>query len=109
MCIDKLDYMVNEYNNAYHKTIKMKPIDAKYNTYINIDINDKEPKFKVGDHVRISKYKNIFAKGYTPSSSEEFFVIKETKNAVPWTYLINDLNGEENIGTFHEKELENTN
>ena len=65
--IDKLDYIVNEYNNAYHRTIKMKPIDVKDNTYINIDkeVNDKDPKFQIGDHVRISKYKNIFAKGYT--------------------------------------------
>ena len=61
---DKLDNIVNEYNNTYHRTIKMKPIDVKNYTYINIDkeVNDKNPKFKVGDHVRISKYKNIFAK-----------------------------------------------
>ena len=65
--IDKLDDIVSEYNNIYHRTIKMKPMDVTYiNTYINIDkeVNDKNPKFKVGDHVRISKYKNIFAKGY---------------------------------------------
>ena len=63
--IDKLDNIVNEYNNAYHTAIKMKPIDVKDNTYINTDkeTNDKDPKFKVGDRVRISKYKNIFAKG----------------------------------------------
>ena len=79
--IDKLDGIVNEYNNAYHTTIKMKPIDVKDNTYINTDkeTNDKDPKFKVGDHVRISKYKNIFAKGYTPNWSEEVFVIKKVK------------------------------
>ena len=67
--IDKLDHIVNEYNNTYHRTIKMKPIDVKDNTYVNSDkeVNDKDPKFKVGDHVRISKYKNIFAKGYTPN------------------------------------------
>ena len=66
--IDKLD-IVNEYNNTYHKTIKMKPTDVKDNTYINIDkeVNNKNPKFKVGDRVRISKYKNIFAKGYSPN------------------------------------------
>ena len=76
--IDKLDDIVDEHNNAYHTTIKMKPIDVKHNTYINADkeINKKEPKFKVGDHVRISKYKNIFAKGYMPNWSEEAFVIK---------------------------------
>ena len=73
--IDKLDDIVNEYNNTYHTTIKMKPIDVKDNTYINIDkkINKKDPKFKVGNRVRISKYKNIFAKGYTPNWSEEIF------------------------------------
>ena len=71
--------------------------------------NDKDPKFKVGDHVRISKYKNIFAKGYTPNWSEEDFVIKEVKNTVPWTYAISDLNGKKIIGTFYEKELQKTN
>ena len=67
--IDKLDDIVNEYNNTYQTTIKMKPIDVKDNTYINTnkETNDKHPKFKVGDRVRISKYKNIFAKGYTPN------------------------------------------
>ena len=109
--IDKLDDIVDEYNNTYHTTIKMKPIDVKDNTYINADkeINNKDPKFKVGDRVRISKYKNIFAKGYMPNWSEEVFVIKEVKNTVPWTYVINDLNGEEIIGTFYEKELQKTN
>ena len=88
--IDKLDDIVNEYNNTYHTTIVVKD-----NTYINTDkeTNDKDPKFKVGDHVRISKYKNIF--------SEE--VIKKVKNTVPWTYVINDLNGEEIMGTFYVK------
>ena len=109
--IDKLDDIMNEYNNTYHTTIKMKPIDVKDNTYINTDkeINNKDPKFKVGDHVRISKYKNIFAKGYTPNWSEEVFVIKKVKNTAPWTYVINDLNGEEITGTFYEKELQKEN
>ena len=109
--IDKLDDIVNEYNNAYHTTIKMKPINVKDNTYINTDkeINNKDPKFKVGDRVRISKYKNIFAKGYTPNWSEEVFVIKKFKNTIPWTYVIKDLNDEKIIGTFYEKELQNTN
>ena len=86
VCIDKLNDMVNEYNNnAYHRTIKMKPVDVKDNTYTNFkkEVNDKDPKFKVGDHVRISQYKNIFAKGYTPNWSEEGFVIKKVKNTVP--------------------------
>ena len=84
----------------------MKSIDVKDNTYIDFgkEVNDNDTKFKVGDHVRISKYKNIFAKGCTPRS-EEIFVIKKIKNTVPWTYVINDLNGEEIIGTFYEKKL----
>ena len=67
--IDKLDEIVGEYNNTYHRTIKMKPVDIKDNAYIDFkkEFNDKDPKFKVGDYVRISKYKNIFAKGYTPN------------------------------------------
>ena len=83
--IDKLDDIVDKYNNTYHTTIKMKPIDVKDNRYINAykEINNKDPKFKVGDHVRISKYKNIFAKGYMPNWSEEVFVIKKVKNTVP--------------------------
>ena len=101
-----LDDIVDEYDNTYHNIIKMKPINVKDNTYINTskEINNKDPKFKVGDHVRISKYKNIFAKG-----SEEIFVIKKVRNNFPWTYFINDLNGEEIIGTFYEKELQKTN
>ena len=109
--IDKLDDTVNEYSNMHHRTIKMKPVDVKDNTYIDFqkEVNDKDPKFKVGDHVRISKYKNIFAKGYTPNWSEEVFVIKKVKNTVPWMYVINYLNGEKIIGTFYEKELQKTN
>ena len=108
--IDKLDDIVNEYNNTYHTTIKMEPIDVKDNTYINTDkeINNKDPKFKVSDRVRISKYKNIFAKGYTSNWAEEVFVTKKVKSTVPWTYVIIDLNGEEIIGTFYEKELQKT-
>ena len=108
--INKLDDIIDECNNTCHTTIKMKPVDVKDNTYINTDkeTNDKDPKFKVGDRVRISKYKNIFAKGYTPNWSEEVFVIKKFKNTVPWTYVIKDLNDEEIIGTFYEKELQNT-
>ena len=109
--IDKLDDIVNEYNNTYHRTIKMKPVDVKDITYIDFkkQVNDKDPKFKVGDNVRISKCKNIFAKGYTPNWSEEFLVNSKIKNTVPWTYVINDLNGEEIIGLFYEKELQKTN
>ena len=84
---DKLDDIVNKYNNTYHSTIKMKPVDVKSNTYTNSskEINDEDPKTKIGDIVRISKYKNIFAKGYVPYWSEEVFVIKKVNNNVPWT------------------------
>ena len=79
--INKLENIVNEYNNTYHTTIKMKPVDSKDNTCINFskEVDDKDPKFKVGGHVRISKYRNIFAKGYTPNWSEEVFAIKKVK------------------------------
>ena len=104
--IDKLDDIVNENNNTYHRTIKMKPIEVKDNTHNDSikEVNDKDPKFKVVDHVRMSKYKNIFSKGYSPNWSEKVFVIKEVKNTVPWTYVIYGLNGEEIIGIFYEKE-----
>ena len=109
--IDKLNAIVNKYNNTYHTTIKMKPIDVKDDTYINTnkEINYNHPKFQVGDYVRISKYKNIFAKGYMPNWSEEVFVVDKIKNTVPWTYVIIDLNGEEITGTFYENELQKTN
>ena len=84
--IDKLDDIVNKYNNTY-STIKMKPVDVKSNTYIDFseEVNDKNPKSKIADNVRISKYKNVFTKGYNPNWSEEVFVIKKVKNTVPWT------------------------
>ena len=106
--IDKLDNIVYKYNNKKHRTIKMKPTDVKGNTYIDFgkEVKDNDPKFKVGDHMRISKYKKNFAKGYTPNWSEEIFVIKKIKNIVPWTYVINDLNVEEITGIFYEKELQ---
>ena len=76
--IDRLNDIVNKYNNTYHITIKLKPVDVKSSTYIDSskEINDKNPKFKIGDTARISKYKNVFAKGYTPNWSEEVFVIQ---------------------------------
>ena len=72
----------------------------------NENSNEKDPKYKVGDRARISKYKNIFAKGYTQNCSEEVFIISKTKNTVPWTYVIGYLNGEAITGTFYEKELQ---
>ena len=109
--INKLEDIVGEYNNTYHRKIKMKHVEFKNNTYIDFkkEVNDKDPKFKVGDHVRISKFKNIFAERYTPNWSEEVFVVSKIKNTVPWTYVINDLNGEKIIGIFYEKELRKTN
>ena len=108
--IDKLDDFVKKYNNTYHTSIKIKPVEVKDNTYIDFkkEVNDKNPKFKFGDHVRISKYKNIFTKGCMPNWSEEIFIIKKIKNTVPWTYVTDDLNGEEIIGTFYENELQKT-
>ena len=107
---DVLDDIVNKYNNAVHKTIKMKPMDVMGNSYAEFkeDYNKKGPKFKAGDHVRILKYKNIFAKGYTPNWSEEDFVVSKIKSTVPWTYLVSDLNGEKITGSFYEKELQKT-
>ena len=79
MCIYKLDDKVNKYKNTYCSTNKMKPVDVKSSTYIKYDkeTNDKDPKFKIGGIARISKYKNIFAKGYASNWSEEVFVIKK--------------------------------
>ena len=108
---DKLDDIVNIYNNTYHRAIKMKPVCVKSSTYIKSskEVNDEDPKFKIGDIVRISKYKNIFAKGYLPNWFEEDFVIKKVKNTMLWTYVICDLKGEKIAGTFYEKELQKTN
>ena len=108
--IDKLDDIVNKYNNTYHNTIKMKPVDVKSNTYVdsNKEINNKDPKFKISDIVRISKYKKFFAKGYTKDWSEEVFLIKKVRNTVPWKYVINDLNGKEIAGTFYKTEFQKT-
>ena len=108
---DVLDDIVNKYNNTVHRTIKMKPIDVTSDSYAeyNEDFNKKDPKFKVGDHVRISKYKNIFAKGYAPNWSEEVYVVSKIKSTVPWAYVVSDLNGEEITESFYEKELQKTN
>ena len=99
--------LINKNNN---RTIKIKPIDVASDSYAeyNEDSNKKDPKFKVGDHVRISKYKNIFAKGCTPNWSEEVFVVSKIKNIVPSTSAISDLNGEEITGSFYKKELQKT-
>ena len=95
--IDKVDDIVNKCNNRYDRTIKMKPVNVNPSMYIdfNKENNKEGPKFKVGDHVRIPKCKNIFTKGYIPNWFEDFFVIKK-----PWTYVNSDLNGKEIVGTF---------
>ena len=108
---DVLDDIVHKYKNTVHRTIKMKPIDVAddYYAQFNEDPSSKKnPKFKVCGNVRISKYKNIFAKEYTPNWLEEVFVINKIKNTVPWTYAINDLNGEKITGRFYKKELQKT-
>ena len=94
-----LDDIFDEYNNTYHKTIKMKPIDVGDNSFAEYNEESNE----------ISKFKNVFAKGYTPNWSGEMFVVKKIKNTVPWTYVISDLNREETVRSFYEKELQKTN
>ena len=104
---DVLDDIVNEYNNTKHSTIKMKPIDVKDNKRVYIDEhNEKDIRFKVGDRVRISKFKNIFAKGYAPNWSREIFIVNKINDTVPYTYNIKDLNDEEIIVSFYDRELQ---
>ena len=100
--------VVSKYNNTKHNTIKMKPKDIGYNNYrIYIDEHNKEDsRFKAGDRVRICKFKNIFAKGYTPNWSREIFIIKKINDTVPYTYNLKDLNGEEIKGSFYDRELQ---
>ena len=114
---DVLYDVVNKYNNTKHSTIKMKPIDdgdmtkssslERNNKRVYIDEhNEKDRRFKVGDRVRISRYKNIFAKGYTPNWSKEIFIVDKINDTVPYTYNLKDLNDEEIIGSFYDKELQ---
>ena len=105
-----IDNIVNKYNNTVHRKIKMKPIYVTSDSYAeyNEDSNKQDSIFKVGDHVRISKYENIFTKGCTEYWSEKVFVFSKTNDTVPWTYAISDLNGEPITGSFSEKELQKT-
>ena len=106
---DVLDDVVNEYNNTKHSTIKMKPKDVKNNKRVYIDEhNEKSAKYNVGDRVRISKFKNIFAKGYIPNWSREIFIVDKINDTVPYTYNLKDLNDKEIIGSFYDRELQNT-
>ena len=116
---DVLEDVLNEYNNTKHNTIKMKPKDVKNyttrssaiarNNRVYIDEhNKKSASFNVGDRVRISKFKNIFAKGYTPNWSRETFIINKINDTVPYTYNLKDLNDEEILGSFYDRELQKT-
>ena len=103
-----LDDVVNKYNNTKHSTSKMKPVDVKYNNkrvYID-EHNEKDSRFKVGERVRIYKFKNMFAKGYTPNWSKEIFIVDKINDTVPYTYNLKDLNDEEIIGSFYDRELQ---
>ena len=104
---DVLGDIVNKCNNPVHRTIKIKLIDVTGNSYAEYDedLNKQDPKFKVADHVRISQYKNIFAKGYTANWSAEVFIVSKIKNTVPWTYVVSDLNGEEITARFLRKRI----
>ena len=105
---DVLHDVVNKYNNTKHGTIKMKPIDVGDNNKIVDEHNEKDSRFKVGDRVRISKFKNIFAKGYTPNWRKEIFIVDKINDTVPYTYNIKDLSDEEIIGSFYDRELQKT-
>ena len=106
---DLLDDVANKYNNTWHNSVKMKPIDVKVDKRVYIDEhNKKSARFNVGDRVRISKFKNIFAKVYTPNWSKGIFIIDKINDTIPYTYNIKDLNDEEIIGGFYDKELQKT-
>ena len=107
---DVLDDVVEKYNNTINRSISMKPKDVKSEkeaVYVE-QSNEKSTRFSVGDHVTITKFKNIFAKGYTPNWSKEIFVVNKIKNTVPWTYELKDLNGEDIICSFYDRELQKT-
>ena len=106
---DVLDDVVNEYNNTKHNTIKMKPKNVRDNKRVCIDEhNEKDSTFKVGDRIRISKFKNIFAKGYTPNWSKGIFIVDKINDTVPYTYNLKNLNDEEIIRSFYDRELQKT-
>ena len=106
---DVLDDVVNECNNTRHNTIKMRPKDVRDNKRVYIDEhNGKNSRFKVSDRIRISKFKNIFARGYTSNWSRDMFIVNKINDTVPYTYNLKDLNGEEIIGSFYDRELQKT-
>ena len=111
--INDLDKLVNEYNNSYHRSIKMKPIDASKksnqdivrNNLYNFKVTNKKPKFSIGDRVRISLLKNTFEKSYTSNYSQEIFIIDDIKTSNVHYYFLKDLQGEKIDGMFYEQEL----
>ena len=107
---DVLDNILNKFNNTVCRTIKMKPIDVTFDSYAEYNENSNviQPKFKVGYHVRTSKHKIVFAKGYTQNWSDDVFVVSKINDTFPWIYKISDLNGEKIAGSFYEKELQKT-
>ena len=108
---DVLDDVVNKYNNTKHSTFKMKPIDVRDNNNKRVYIdehNKKSARFNVGDRVRISKLKNIFAKGYAPNWSSEIFIVDKINDTVPYMYYLKDLNDEKILGSFYDRELQKT-
>ena len=108
VCFDVLDDIINKYHNTIQRTIKIKTINVTSDSHAEYNENSNviKPKFKVGDHVRTSKYKNIFVKGYTQNWSEEVTVVSKIKNTVPMTYVISDLKGEPITRSFYEKEFQ---
>jgi len=115
--INKLQQFINEYNNKYHTTIKRTPIQASdptqsnlvlFNTHKNDKVNIIQPKYNVGDRVRIYSYKTKFDKGSKANWTREIFVISDVRHNNPITYKVKDLNGEEIIGSFYGQELQIT-
>ena len=101
-----LNKLVDQYNNTYHHSIKKKPINPNYSALAGEnETNRKAPEFKINDRVKITNYKNIFSESYTENWSREIFIVDSVFKTNPWTYKIEDLNGEKIIGSFYEKEL----
>ena len=111
--INDLDKLVNKYNNSYHRSIKLKPIDASLksseniitNNLYNFKITNKKLKFSIGDKVRISLSKNTFEKCYASNWSEEIFIIDNIKTSNVYHYFLKDLHGEKVDGSFYQEEL----
>ena len=116
--VDILPKILASYNNSRHRSIGMTPIQARkpenygkvyFNLYGDLARDNRKPEFRVGDRVRISKYKRVtFDKGYTPNWTEEVFIIDEIRFTNPITYKIKDLNGEVIKGSFYREELQKT-